>query len=34
LPPEQWIDREFAFDAWLSDSVLGGTVEHVHDKDL
>jgi hypothetical protein len=29
LPAEQWIDGEFVFDAWLSDSLLVGTVERL-----
>jgi hypothetical protein len=33
LPPEQWIDGEFVFDAWLSDSLLVGTVERVDDEE-
>jgi hypothetical protein len=32
LDPEQWIDGEFVFDAWLSDSLLVGTVEGIDDK--
>jgi hypothetical protein len=26
LDPGQWIDGEFVFDAWLSDSLLVGAV--------
>jgi hypothetical protein len=33
LPPEQWFDGEFVFNAWLSDSVVTGHVEKVGDED-
>jgi len=29
LPTEQWLDGEFVFDPWLSDSLLTGHVERV-----
>lgn len=29
LDPSQWLDGEFVFDAWLSDSLLVGTIERV-----
>jgi len=29
LPPEQWLDGELVFEAWLSDSLLTGHVERV-----
>ena len=33
LPAEQWLDGEFVFDPWLSDSVPDGHVEKVNDED-
>jgi hypothetical protein len=30
LDPSQWLDGEFDFDAWLSDSIITGTIEKVH----
>ena len=29
LDPQQWIDGEFDFDDWLSDSLLVGTTKRV-----
>jgi class 3 adenylate cyclase len=33
LDPSQWLNGEFVFDAWLSDSLLFGTIERVDDDD-
>lgn len=33
LDTEQWIDGEFDFDGWLSDSLLARTVERVDNDD-
>ena len=33
LDPEQWLEGEFVFDAWLSDSLNVGTVERVDDEE-
>jgi len=29
LPPEQWLDGEFVFEPWLSDSLVSGHVKRV-----